>query len=48
MVSRRDDLDLGRCICGRWRLYLGVWDRHGYTVRCYGCRRVPGECWCRR
>lgn len=39
--------DLGRCICGKWPLYIGAWDRHGNTVRCRGCLKIPTECWCR-
>lgn len=42
-------LDIGRCpTCrGKWALYVGGYDRHGRTVRCGGCLRIPGECWCR-
>ena len=46
-AGRRDDLDLGGCpSCHKFRLYVGAWDRHGYTVRCSGCLKVPGECHC--
>lgn len=40
--------DYGRCVCRKWPLYLGIYDRHGSTLRCYGCKRIPAECWCRR
>ena len=42
------EVDLGRCVCKRWPLYVGIYDRHGNTVRCVGCLRIPAECWCRR
>ena len=46
VISTR--LDLGACpTCHKWALYVGAYDRHGQTVRCHGCLRVPGECWCR-
>lgn len=38
--------DLGRCPCGRWNLYVGAYDRHGKTIRCRGCLRIPAECRC--
>ncbi|MBM0206664.1 hypothetical protein JNW90_29365 [Micromonospora sp. STR1s_5] len=36
-----------RCRCGRWRTYLGAYDRDGYTLRCRGCLRAIGRCRCR-
>jgi len=38
--------DLGSCPCGRWPLYVGAYDKHGKTVRCRGCLRIPRECMC--
>lgn len=36
-----------RCPCRRWRVYLGRWDRDGYTWRCRGCLLAIGRCTCR-
>ena len=38
----------GRCpgCSGKWPLYLGSYDRHGHTIRCHGCIRIPSECTC--
>lgn len=35
------------CPCGKWRTYLGVYDRDGYTMRCHGCLRAVTKCRCR-
>lgn len=37
---------LPRCPCGRWQIYIGVWDEDGKTLRCRGCLRAIGKCRC--
>lgn len=37
---------LPRCRCDRWQTYLGVYDKDGYTLRCYGCLRAIARCTC--
>jgi hypothetical protein len=44
-LKRRDLLP--HCPCGKWRTYVGIWDRDGYTVRCHGCLKAIGRCTCR-
>ena len=44
-LSRRGALP--RCKCGRWRTYMGIYDRDGYTLRCHGCLRAVESCTCR-
>jgi hypothetical protein len=43
-LTRRNALP--RCSCGRWRTYLGAYDRDGYTLRCFGCLRAIASCRC--
>jgi hypothetical protein len=38
---------LPRCRCQRWKTYMGIWDRDGYTLRCRGCLRAIARCTCR-
>ena len=40
--------DYGRCpgCRGKWPMYRGIYDRHGDTLRCHGCLRIPQECTC--
>lgn len=34
------------CKCGRWKTYMGIYDRDGYTLRCHGCLRATAKCTC--
>lgn len=34
------------CVCGKWKTYLGAYDRDGYTIRCCGCLRSILRCTC--
>lgn len=43
-LKRRDLLPL--CRCGKWKTYVGSYDRDGYTVRCHGCLRAIARCTC--
>lgn len=43
-LSRRGALP--RCPCGRWRTYVGAYDRDGYTLRCHGCLKAIARCTC--
>lgn len=35
-----------RCRCGKWKTYLGSYDKDGYTIRCSGCLRAIWKCGC--
>ncbi len=37
---------LPRCPCGKWKTYVGSYDRDGYTLRCSGCLRALHACTC--
>ena len=37
---------LPRCRCGKWRTYIGIYDRDGNTLRCHGCLRAIDKCRC--
>lgn len=43
-LTRRDALP--RCKCGKWKTYIGSYDRDGYTVRCRGCLKAIARCTC--
>lgn len=49
MAIRRERLvDYGACpTCKKWQAYVGVYDADGNTLRCYGCLKAVGKCWCR-
>lgn len=44
-LTRRNALP--RCQCGKWKTYMGAYDRDGYTLRCRGCLRATARCTCR-
>lgn len=35
------------CPCGKWKTYVGAWDRDGVTLRCSGCLKAIAKCTCR-
>jgi hypothetical protein len=43
-LTRRGTLP--RCPCGKWKTYVGSYDADGHTIRCHGCLRAVGKCWC--
>jgi hypothetical protein len=43
-LTRRQALP--RCPCGKWRTYIGAYDRDGVTLRCHGCLRAIAHCTC--
>ena len=32
---------------GKWKTYIGAYDRDGTTLRCHGCLKAVGKCTCR-
>ena len=43
---QRRNVPLAGCRCGKWRAYLGNYDRDGFTLRCFGCKRAVEKCTC--